>query len=46
MNSVLSCTDLHKVFHQGKVEVPVLFGINLDVSADKKGARQCKFASG
>jgi lipoprotein-releasing system ATP-binding protein len=31
--SVLSCTDLHKTYLQGKVEVPVLFGINLDVKA-------------
>ncbi len=30
---VLSCSDLHKTYLQGKVEVPVLFGINLDVRA-------------
>ena len=30
-NWVLSCRDLHKTYLQGKVEVPVLFGINLDV---------------
>ena len=30
---VLSCRDLHKTYLQGKVEVPVLFGINLDVRA-------------
>ena len=30
---VLSCRDLHKTYLQGKVEVPVLFGINLDVTA-------------
>ena len=36
MNSgklVLACRDLHKTYLQGKVEVPVLFGINLDVLA-------------
>ena len=30
-NLVLACRDLHKTYLQGKVEVPVLFGINLDV---------------
>jgi lipoprotein-releasing system ATP-binding protein len=30
---VLSCRNLHKIYLQGKVEVPVLFGINLDVKA-------------
>ncbi len=30
---VLSCRDLHKTYLQGKVEVPVLFGINLNVRA-------------
>ena len=30
---VLSCRDLHKTYLQGKVEVPVLFGVNLDVAA-------------
>ena len=30
---VVSCRDLHKTYLQGKVEVPVLFGINLDVRA-------------
>ncbi|MEO6021518.1 MAG: lipoprotein-releasing ABC transporter ATP-binding protein LolD [Burkholderiales bacterium] len=29
---VLSCRDLHKTYLQGKVPVPVLFGINLDVA--------------
>ena len=32
-NLVLGCRDLHKTYLQGKVEVPVLFGINLDVHA-------------
>ncbi len=32
-NLVLACRDLHKTYLQGKVEVPVLFGINLDVRA-------------
>jgi lipoprotein-releasing system ATP-binding protein len=28
---VLSCRDLHKVYGQGKVQVPVLMGVNIDV---------------
>lgn len=32
-NLVISCRNLHKTYLQGKVEVPVLFGINLDVKA-------------
>jgi len=28
---VLSCRDVHKIYRQGKVEVPVLMGIDLDV---------------
>jgi len=31
MNEVLSCRDLKKVYLQGKIEVPVLLGIDLDV---------------
>ena len=31
--AVLSCRNLHKTYLQGKVEVPVLFGINLNVNA-------------
>ncbi|MEO5862446.1 MAG: lipoprotein-releasing ABC transporter ATP-binding protein LolD [Burkholderiales bacterium] len=31
--SVLACHDLYKTYLQGKVEVPVLFGINLEVKA-------------
>jgi lipoprotein-releasing system ATP-binding protein len=31
MSKVISCSNLHKTYLQGKVEVPVLFGINLDV---------------
>jgi lipoprotein-releasing system ATP-binding protein len=30
---VISCRNLHKTYLQGRVDVPVLFGINLDVSA-------------
>lgn len=36
MNSaapVLACRDLYKTYLQGKVKVPVLFGVNLDVAA-------------
>src|SRR3977135_3899765 len=28
---VISCRDLYKTYYQGKVEVPVLMGVNLDV---------------
>ena len=28
---VLSCRDVHKVYGQGKVQVPVLMGVNIDV---------------
>ena len=38
MSSVLSCTDLHKVFHQGKVEVPVLFGVNFAIEQGERVA--------
>src|SRR5258708_16659971 len=30
---ILSCRDLCKTFHQGKVEVPVLRGIDMEVRA-------------
>jgi lipoprotein-releasing system ATP-binding protein len=35
---VLSCRALGKVFHQGKVEVPVLRGIDLDVARGERVA--------
>ena len=35
---VLSCRGLRKVFHQGEVEVPVLAGVDLDVSAGERVA--------
>lgn len=37
-NSVLSCRGLRKVFLQGKVEVPVLLGIDLDIAAGERVA--------
>ena len=36
--TVLSCTDLHKVFHQGKVEVPVLVGVKLEIAPGERVA--------
>ena len=36
--AVLSCTNLHKVFHQGKVEVPVLLGVNLEIAQGERVA--------
>lgn len=38
MSSVLSCTNLHKVFRQGKVEVPVLLGVNLEIAQGERVA--------
>ena len=35
---VISCRDLRKTFHQGKVEVPVLLGVDLDVAAGERVA--------
>lgn len=35
---VLSCRGLSKVFHQGKVEVPVLLGIDLDIAEGERVA--------
>jgi lipoprotein-releasing system ATP-binding protein len=34
--SVISCRGLQKTFHQGKVEVPVLLGVDLDVAAGER----------
>lgn len=36
--AVLSCTNLHKVFHQGKAEVPVLLGVNLEIAQGERVA--------
>ena len=35
---VISCRNLRKTFYQGKVEVPVLLGIDLDVAAGERVA--------
>ena len=35
---VISCRGLRKTFHQGKVEVPVLLGVDLDVAAGERVA--------
>lgn len=35
---VISCRGLNKTFHQGKVEVPVLLGVDLDVAAGERVA--------
>lgn len=32
-NEIISCNNLHKSYYQGKLEVPVLLGINLHVDA-------------
>jgi lipoprotein-releasing system ATP-binding protein len=36
--SVVSCRDLYKIYTQGKVEVPVLTGVNLDVEPGERVA--------
>jgi lipoprotein-releasing system ATP-binding protein len=33
VDTVLSCSELHKIYKQGRVDVPVLMGINLEVRA-------------
>jgi lipoprotein-releasing system ATP-binding protein len=41
MNSagpVLACRDLYKIYHQGKVEVPVLMGVNLEIQRGERVA--------
>jgi lipoprotein-releasing system ATP-binding protein len=35
---VLACRDLRKTFHQGRVEVPVLMGVTLDVQPGERVA--------
>ena len=35
---VIACRGLQKTFHQGKVEVPVLLGVDLDVAAGERVA--------
>jgi lipoprotein-releasing system ATP-binding protein len=35
---VIFCRGLHKIFYQGKVEVPVLLGVDLDVEAGERVA--------
>lgn len=35
---VLSCRDLHKTYYQGKVEVPVLTGVDLEVQRGERVA--------
>ena len=35
---VVSCRGLHKIFHQGRAEVPVLMGVDLDVAAGERVA--------
>ena len=36
--AVIACRDLHKTYYQGKVEVPVLMGIDLDVQPGERVA--------
>ncbi len=31
MNSILSCSDIHKTYQEGKLQTNVLYGVNLDV---------------
>jgi lipoprotein-releasing system ATP-binding protein len=38
MAPVLSCTDLHKTYRQGGLEVPVLLGVSLEVAAGERVA--------
>ncbi|OGA50005.1 MAG: lipoprotein releasing system, ATP-binding protein [Betaproteobacteria bacterium RIFCSPLOWO2_12_FULL_62_58] len=36
--AVISCRNLHKIYFQGRVEVPVLLGVDLDVAAGERVA--------
>jgi len=36
--AVISCRNLHKIYLQGRVEVPVLLGVDLDVAAGERVA--------
>ena len=36
--AVIACRDLHKIYFQGEVEVPVLLGVDLDVAAGERVA--------
>ena len=36
--TAIACRDLHKIYMQGKVEVPVLMGVNLEVRAGERVA--------
>ncbi|HEV7393321.1 MAG TPA: ATP-binding cassette domain-containing protein, partial [Burkholderiales bacterium] len=35
---VLACRDLYKIYKQGKVEVPVLMGVNLEIQPGERVA--------
>jgi len=35
-DAVISCRDLHKSYFQGKIEVPVLAGVNLEVAVGER----------
>src|SRR5690349_15797732 len=37
-SSAIACIDLQKIFKQGKVEVPVLMGVDLDVKVGERVA--------
>lgn len=38
MNQVLSCSNLHKTYRQGELEVPVLLGVSLEIAHGERVA--------
>ncbi len=38
MNQVVSCSNVHKVYRQGELEVPVLLGISLEIARGERVA--------
>ena len=41
MNAVLTCRGLRKIYMQGKVEVPVLLGVDLAVAQGECVSKPC-----
>ena len=44
--TVVQCRDLRKIFYQGKVEVPVLMGVTMEVNEGERVAIVGAYGSG